>query len=174
MSAVPPSIPENRSADSAVRVHRMRVARGACWVIVVALAAAAVLALLDAAVHLSGWVRGVSLAAWLTGIGVLVWRLVVRRLPPDAADGPRVSPRQGLPGNLTAAAAATLALAGALLAATLVPGAGEHIRRVALPWSRPAASQYRVSVTSGDPVVRRGDTVTLSAYADKIDPSAPA
>jgi hypothetical protein len=151
----------------------MRVARGACWVIVAALLGAAALALLDAALRLPGWVRGLGLAVWLTALGVLAWRLVVRRLPADSPDDPSPQPKEELPGNLQAAVAATLALAASLLAATLVPGVGEHIRRVALPWSRPAAAPYRVVVTSGEPVVRRGGPVTLSAYADKIDQSAP-
>ena len=174
MSAVPPAPPENRATPAAIRVHRMRIARGACWVIVAALLGVAVLTLLDAAVRLPGWVRGPGLAVWLTGTGLVAWRLVVRRLPPDSIGEPTPHPREELPGNLNAAAAAAISLAAALVFATLVPGAGEHLRRVVLPWSRPAAAPYRVTVTSGEPVVRRGDPVTLSAYTDKIDPSATA
>ncbi len=172
MSAVPPVTPENRATPAAARVHRMRIARGACWVIVAALFGVAVLALLDAAMRLPGWVRGLGLAMWLTGTGVVAWRLVVRRLPPDSIEEPTPHPREELPGNLNAAAAAAISLAATLLFATLMPSAWAHLRRVALPWSRPAAAQYRVTVTSGEPVVRRGNSVTLSAYADKIDPAA--
>ena len=172
MSAVPPIAPESRRAGTTVRVHRMRVARGACWVIVAVLIAGACLALLDAISPLPAWVRGIGLAAWLTGFGVLVWRLVARRLPPDPSTTSRHAETE-LAGNLRAAAAAALALAASLCAATLVPGAAEHIRRVTLPWSRTGGSlQYRVIVTAGEPVVRRGDPVTLSAYAEKLDPSA--
>ena len=135
MSAVPPIAPETRQALTTARVHRMRVARGACWVIVAALLAGAGLALLDSISPLPAWLRGVTLAAWLTGFGVLVWRLVARRLPPDPSTTARHA-RTELAGNLRAAAAAALALAASLCVATLLPGAGEHIRRVTLPWTR--------------------------------------
>jgi hypothetical protein len=172
MSAVPPIAPESHQAGTASRVHRMRVARGACWVIVAVLFAGAVLALADAATPLPAWARVFGLAVWLTGFGVLVWRLVARRLPMDSAATAHHA-RTELGGNIRAAAAAALALAASLSAATLLPGAAEHIRRVALPWTRTAGPVlYRVKVTAGDPVVRRGDPVTLSAYAEKIDPSA--
>jgi hypothetical protein len=107
MSAVPPIAPESRHAGTTIRVHRMRVARGACWVIVAVLIAGAGLALLDAITPLPAWLRGIGLAAWLTGFGVLVWRLVARRLPPDPSTNPRHAKTE-LAGNLRAAAAAAL------------------------------------------------------------------
>src|SRR5262245_3082759 len=93
MSAVPPATPENRPDIAATRVHRMRLARGACWVIVAALLGVAVLALIDAAIRLPGWVRGLGLATWLTGTGVVAWRLVARRLPSDSMESPAPHPR---------------------------------------------------------------------------------
>jgi|GEM_PF-2210516 len=55
----------------------------------------------------------------------------------------------------------------ALGLAFLVPGSGERIRRVAMPWSRPnGKAEFRVVVRSGEPVVRRGGPVTLSAYSE--------
>ena len=134
MSAIPPIAKENQLAATAARIHRMRVARGACWVIVIALVAGALLGLLDAIAWLPPWVRGIGLAAWVTGIGVLVWRLVARRIPPDASVTP-LDARRELPGNLRAAAAAAFVLAAALLTTAWVPGASEHVRRIALPWS---------------------------------------
>lgn len=174
MSAIPPSARENRIAATTDRVHRMRVARGACWVIVTVLVVGAFLSLLDAIVWLPPWVRGIGLAAWVTGIGVLVWRLVARRIPPDA-NTTLQDARRELPGNLRAAAAAAFVLAAALVATAWVPGASEHFRRVALPWSgKIAPPNFRLKVTSGAPVVRRGDSVTLSAYGERIDPAAAA
>jgi hypothetical protein len=62
----------------------------------------------------------------------------------------------------------------ALLFAVVIPGSGERLRRVAVPWYRPPqVVPFRVVVTSGDPVVRRGDPVTLSAYLERTDPHAP-
>jgi hypothetical protein len=63
----------------------------------------------------------------------------------------------------------------ALAAAVAVPGAGERLRRVGLPWHRPAAGvTFRVVVSSGNPVVKRGDPVTLTGYVERIDPKAVA
>ncbi len=60
--------------------------------------------------------------------------------------------------------------------ASLVPGSGERFRRVAVPWYRPGPAAVRVIVTSGEPVVRRGGPVTLTAYAERTGaaPGAPA
>ncbi|MFO0825501.1 MAG: hypothetical protein U0792_20670 [Gemmataceae bacterium] len=156
-----------------VRVRRMRAARGACWVIVIGLLSAAAVALLDAALRLPPWMRGLALAAWVTSVGVLSWRFVVRAIRDEPIPQPIREARRELPDNLRAAAAATLALAGCLFVATVVPGSVEQLRRVAFPWQRAAASPYRIVVTSGDPVVRRGSTVTLSAYTEKTDASSP-
>jgi hypothetical protein len=173
MPGISRSAPEGRSTTPPDRIQRMRVARGACWVIVAAALGAVALVLLDAAVHLPGWVRGLGLATWLTGTGVLAWRFVVRpwREEPQADETPPTA-AQELPGNLSAAAAAALSLVGCLLAGTFVPGAPEHLRRVAFPWQKAAAAQYRVVVTSGEPVVRRGGSVTLTAYVEKLDSAA--
>ena len=92
-----------------------------------------------------------------------------RRAGRAHADAPRE-----LPGNLRAVTAAALSLVGCLLAATLLPGAADHPRRVAFPWQRGAISQYHVVVTSRDAVVRRGGAVTPSAYSEKRDPAVPA
>lgn len=169
MSGVPLPNPETMPAPADLRVRRMRLARDACWVVVAGAVGATGLVFLDATIHLPGWVRGVGLAVWITAVGVLAWRLLARRLDPD----PTRSPRTELPSNLAAAAAAALSLVGCLLAGALVPGAGEHLRRVALPWQRPAAGPYRIVVTSADAVVRRGEPVTLSAYTEKLTPTAP-
>ena len=54
----------------------------------------------------------------------------------------------------------------------LTPNAAIHVQRVVFPWYRPAASQYRVVVTSSDPIVPVGGSVTLSAYVERLDPTA--
>src|SRR5262249_48939108 len=74
--------------------------------------------------------------------------------------------------RLGVAAAALCVLA--LVAVAAVPGSGERLRRVGLPWFRPTVvAPYRVVVSSGNPVIRRGDPVTLSAYLNRTDPPAP-
>jgi hypothetical protein len=58
-------------------------------------------------------------------------------------------------------------------AAAVVPGAATHLRRAVMPWHRPHPDPgYRVVVTSGDPVVRRGGPVTLSALVEPLGPDA--
>ena len=152
----------------------MRIARGACWVIVAAALGAVSLVALDAAVRLPGWLRVLGLATWLTGTGVFIWRFVVRPWREERTpDEPTSTAAQDLPGNLSAAAAAALSLVACLLAGTLVPGASEHLRRVAFPWQKPSAVPYRVVVTSGDPGVHRNHPITLTAYIEKLDAAAP-
>jgi hypothetical protein len=61
----------------------------------------------------------------------------------------------------------------ALVAAVVVPGSGDRLRRVGLPWHRPAVVvPYRVVASSGNPVVKRGDPVTLTGYVERTDPKA--
>ncbi|HEY1192057.1 MAG TPA: hypothetical protein VGE74_30790, partial [Gemmata sp.] len=70
------------------------------------------------------------------------------------------------------ACGAILALLGFLMLTGLVPGSADRLRRVALPWARPAAAGVRVVVTSGEPVVKRGGPVTLTAFAEQISSRA--
>ena len=88
----------------------------------------------------------------------------------DLARALRVKPVAWL-----AAGAAALALSVAATAA-LVPGSGDRFRRVAAPWHRAGGAAVRVIVTSGEPVVRRGGPVTLTAYAERTGtaPAVPA
>lgn len=168
------STPPAFESATAVRVHRMRLARGACWVVAISLVAGLALTVLDAATPLPDWLRGVTLAMWLTGFGVLAWYLVFRQWRSQRTINPSRVARQELSGNLLAAATVSALLAGCLLAAMKVPGAAEHVRRVALPWYRPATAQYRVVVMSKEPTVRSGDSVTLSAYVENVDKAESA
>jgi hypothetical protein len=152
----------------------MRVARGACWAISLALLGGFVLTILDVVAELPGWARGVGLAAWLTGFGVLIWRLVIRRWQLRWARNPVQAAKAELPGNLQAAATAALALTVSLLAAFMLPNASAHICRVALPWYRQPGAKFRVVVTSGELVARTGGVVNFSAYLEKLDPGAVA
>ena len=165
--------PPASDCDLALRVHRMRVARGACWAIVFALLGASALTLLDAAAELQPWARVLGLALWLTAFGVLAWLLVVRRWQARWSRNAARAAEKELSSNVKAAAAVIVLLTTCLSAALCVPNASEHIRRVVLPWHRATGSQYRIVVTSKEPVVRSGDPVTLSAYIEKLDPSAP-
>ena len=220
---LPPALAA-RLAALAARVRHLRAARGACWLAVAALAAAAAIILLDAAFGLSVWTRVLLQLGWLGLTAVLGWGLVA---VPWRAEVPleevarqvegqfpglgerllSVVELQGAaePANGSPQLIGTLAreaelrtrsmdfaqaapvrpvarLAGwtgaavllAVAFAAVVPGGGERLRRVAVPWYRPpVAVPYRVVVTSGDLVVRRGDPVTLSAYVERLDPLAP-
>jgi len=154
----------------AARLRRMRIARDACWVIVAAAIGATGLVFLDAAVTLPSWGRGLGLAVWVTSVAVLAWRWFARRWQSEP-NAVVPTAQNELPSNLAAAAAAAVSLIGCILSGLIIPGAGEHLRRVALPWQRPTTDPYHIVVTSGDPVVRRGNPVTLSAYAEKLDPN---
>ena len=207
----------------ALRVRRLRVARGACWLAVAVLLSAAGIVLLDAAVKLSVAARCLLEAAWLASASGLAWWLVARPWRADVpldeiarriesqfpglgerlltvvslrddADPANGSPRliaglardtelrtreldftRAAPTRPVAwlAAAAGVVFVAALVSAAVMPGSGEQLRRVGLPWHRPAAvAPFRIHVSSGDPVVRRGDPVTLSAYAERAEPGA--
>lgn len=54
----------------------------------------------------------------------------------------------------------------------LVKGTTERVRRALLPWWTPPIDvPYAVRVSSGDPVVKRGEPVTLSAYLERTKPA---
>ncbi len=170
MPEVTRNTPDARTMTSvAVWAWRLRVVRGACWVIAGAAAGAAALVLLDAVALLPGWLRGLGLAAWATGVGLLAWRTVV--LPwLNRRRGSGSDPHVALTGSRNAAAAAALALVVCLLAGSCVPRAAVHLRRVALPWQRTPSFPLRIVVTSAAPVIPRGGSVTLTAYLESTAP----
>ncbi len=54
-----------------------------------------------------------------------------------------------------------------LIPALVAPHSGEYLRRFFLPGYTPAKSYpFNIVVTSGDPAVKRGDSVTLTAYLE--------
>ena len=218
MSVAPSSAIEQRLSALVPRVRALRVARGVCWLVVVALGTTSAILLIDAALPLHAWVRGLFLSAWLTTIGVLTWRWILvpwraeiplsdvarelekylpelgerlRTVVTDegaASDAVRtavaedtarrtkaVDLAQAIPVNQIArdAAVAIVALLAVIATVVLVPGSGDRIRRVAMPWHRSAPAAFRVVMRSGEQVVRRGDPITLSAYAERIN-SGPA
>ena len=63
---------------------------------------------------------------------------------------------------------AAMALLLLLLAPVFfAPRGGEFLRRFFAPWYTPSVRvDYKLVVTSGDPAVKRGDPVTLSAYVE--------
>ncbi len=74
---------------------------------------------------------------------------------------------------VSVAALAAVAAVAVLAPLALVGGSGERVRRFALPWYHPPVDvPYRIIVSSGDPVVRRGESVTLSAYLEPTRPGA--
>lgn len=60
-----------------------------------------------------------------------------------------------------------------LLPAFMAPRGGEHLRRFFLPWYTPSKTvHYKVVVTSGEPAIKRGDPITLTAYVEATKPDA--
>jgi hypothetical protein len=85
-------------------------------------------------------------------------------------DFSRVAPTGPAVTATVLAVAAAAAFVGQLAFAGF---AGERVRRFALPWYTPTAvAPYRVVVSSGDPVIKRGAPVTLSAYLEPTRPNA--
>lgn len=69
--------------------------------------------------------------------------------------------------------AATILLAGFLVASLIVPRSGEHLRRFFAAWYAPTVkAPFRIVVTSGDQAVKRNDAVTMSAYLEPTKPDA--
>lgn len=71
--------------------------------------------------------------------------------------------------------AALVAVAAFIATAPLVfvPGSGDRIVRLLLPWHCATADpQYEIVVSSGDPVVERGRSITVSGYLKKTQPNA--
>jgi hypothetical protein len=74
--------------------------------------------------------------------------------------------------SLRVAAAAVLLGLLAVAPLFVVPGAGERVRRLLLPWYHPPVDvPYVVRVSSGSPVVKRGEAVTLSAFLERTKPA---
>jgi hypothetical protein len=62
----------------------------------------------------------------------------------------------------------------AVVAVPVVPGAAGRVRRVVLPWYEPRETPaFRLTVTSGRPLVRRGDAVSLTALLERVKPGVP-
>jgi hypothetical protein len=61
-----------------------------------------------------------------------------------------------------------------LIPAFFAPKSGEHLRRFFLPGYTPTKTYpFNIVVTSGDPAVKRGDPITLTAYLEPTRPDAP-
>lgn len=121
---------------------------------------------LDSGFDLPGWVRGLLLAGWLGLAGALVWQWVVK---------PLSSPLPKARGKPTIGSAARAAFAAVALLTPLgfAPGAGERVRRFLLPWYTPLPdTPFHIVVSSGSPVVARGQPVTLAAYLERVRPNA--
>jgi len=71
------------------------------------------------------------------------------------------------------AIAGAAAIIGVLIPLVSVPTAGAHARRFLAPWYAPKADSFTIKVTSGDPIIKRGETATLSALIEPDRASAP-
>jgi hypothetical protein len=76
-------------------------------------------------------------------------------------------------GALASCVTALVLLLALLIPAFVAPRGGELTRRFFLPWYAPSPSvPYRVVVSSGDPAVKRGTPITLTAYVEPTEPDA--
>jgi hypothetical protein len=197
--ATDPAALEDGLAALAARVRRLRLIRGSSYALLIALLAAWLVIVLDARFALSAATRCWLEAAWFALASILVWRFVAR---PWQTEVPleEIAERVEFDGvmrgspNLVAALArerqkprifpiwpaavavstGAIAVIASLVAAVTTPGAGEQFRRVALPWYRPLAlAPFEIIVTTGDAVVRTGESVTLAAYLKPRDSQSP-
>src|SRR5262245_48591556 len=68
---------------------------------------------------------------------------------------------------------AAVVLIAVTTAIALLPGGAERTRRFVIPWYEPGRPKdFQVVVTSGEPVVRRGDAVSLTAYLERLKANA--
>ena len=76
-------------------------------------------------------------------------------------------------GVVASCVTAVVLLALLLVPAFVAPRGGEFVLRFFLPWHTPTkVYPYKVVVTSGDPAIKRGDPVNLTAYVEATKPDA--
>jgi hypothetical protein len=76
-------------------------------------------------------------------------------------------------GAIASCVTAVILLALLLIPAFLAPRGSEFVRRFFLPWHTPTkVYPYKVVVASGDPAIKRGDPVNLTAYVEATKPDA--
>ena len=206
---------EHRLETLTAEVRRLRILRGASWLVAAIIATLLIALLLDAAFELPGRVRVGLLAGWLAAAVVAAYWFVVRRFRefvspvelarileaefPSLAErlrtlvelGGRADPGNGsrtmmallareterctetLDFHRAAPTAFSFRLAGIVAVAALfttaplafVSGSGDRVRRLLVPWHNPTADpQYEIVVSSGDPVVKRGRSITVSFF----------
>lgn len=69
------------------------------------------------------------------------------------------------------AGVSTLVILLALAPFFVLPGSGDRVRRLIQPWHTPGVDlNYKIVVSSGDPTVKRGESVTLAGYAERTKP----
>ncbi|MFO0847882.1 MAG: hypothetical protein U0871_04870 [Gemmataceae bacterium] len=165
---MPPPLPVPRPMTSAGRGPT--AARGVGLFLLGVLGAAAAAIAVDARFDLPAAARGLVFAGWLVlAVGLAhAWVVAPLSRPVPAGEwaaAARAAGETGLAALLTAVFFAT---------ALLVPGAGERVRRFAVPWYVPGGNApFRVVVPSGDVTVARGETVTLTAYLEPQRPGEP-
>lgn len=187
-----PAALEASLAALAGRVRRLRIVRGLSLLLLAFLVGGFFIGWLDAAFALSVAVRSVLESVWLLLVGVLAWRFVVqpaqyevplediaRQLEANGSTNlvaalarEKHQPAFPIWPSVAFAAATVLLMFGATVWVFSTPGSGEQVRRVLLPWYRPATiAPFEIIAPSGDAVIRRGDPVTLTAYLKPRDPS---
>ncbi len=69
--------------------------------------------------------------------------------------------------------AVTVVAIFAVVSFAFVAGSGERVRRLVAPWqSTPIEQPYEVVVSSGDPVVKRGQSITVTGYLKRLQANA--
>lgn len=154
--------------------RRAKVLCGCAVAIVVVVGFAVCVVAVDAVAELPGWLRGGLLLGWIATASLIGWRCIAKPAaePVRAPDlSSRSDPRRAF-GFLAASAAACLILLAPVM---MVRGSGDRVLRFVAPWYSPTTPDptYRLVVSSGDPVIRRGEPVTLAAYADRTAPGGP-
>ena len=126
---------------------------GAASLPIVLLAAVAAVRI-DAHVAMPSWLRAAAFMGIGMTIGVALWGWVVLR------------PRRVWAG--------VLAAVFAVFSIAFIPHAADRLCRFIVPWYVARSdTDWTLTVASGDPVVRIGDAVTVTAYLDRNHPTVP-
>jgi len=182
---------DDRIDELAQSVRRRRIVAGLAGTVLAGVAAAFLAAALDALLDLSSAVRTVLELLWFALVLGLGWRFAARPWIADppvdevaermmADDSPNVVAalaREARDHHAFPAWPATALAIGAacslFVALGLAANSGERVRRLALPWHRPAvAAPFEIVVVTGEAVARRGEPITLTAYIKPRDPNA--
>ena len=181
---------EGQLETLAARVRCLRIVRGFCWFSISVIGTPSIAIALDAAFEIPGRGRAALLFGWLASSALAGWWFVARRCrdqmsPTDLSTLIETefsnSAERALNLRRLAPDASSFRFAGLVAVAAIVAiapvvfvsGSGDRIMRLLMPWQAATADPpYKIVVSSGDPIVKRGRAITVSGYLKRTQPNA--